>query len=126
MIFPGDLEKQGWQTLLRNPDFVEEIKKVNVFVASHHGRESGCCEELFDLGCLPAIVVMSDKGIQYESQATVPWYAARSIGMEYNGEPRSVFTTRRDGRIFIEATPHLVTISTTREEERAIRRGVAR
>ena len=124
MVFPGDLEKAGWQRLLQRPDFVEEIKKVNVFVASHHGREFGCCEELFDLGWQPQIVVISDAGIQYETQATVPWYAARSTGMDYNGEPRSVFTTRKDGRIIIEATPQSVTISTAREEERSLRRAL--
>lgn len=124
IVFPGDLEKEGWQQLLQRSDFVEEIKKVNVFVASHHGRESGCCEELFELGWQPQIVVMSDKGIQYETQATVGWYATRSIGMDYNGEPRSVFTTRKDGRILINATPQSVTISTTREEQRTFGRAL--
>ena len=38
MVFPGDLEKAGWENLLVNAEFVEELKTVNVFVASHHGR----------------------------------------------------------------------------------------
>jgi beta-lactamase superfamily II metal-dependent hydrolase len=46
ICFPGDMEIAGWRNLLRNPAFVRAIGEVNVFVASHHGRENGCCEEL--------------------------------------------------------------------------------
>jgi hypothetical protein len=34
-------EKEGWRQLLWNPAFVAELRGVNVFVASHHGRENG-------------------------------------------------------------------------------------
>lgn len=118
ILFPGDLERAGWLKLLERPEFVEQLRKVNVLVASHHGRESGCCEEMFKLW-LPQIVIMSDCGIKYDTQATVAWYAARSISMDYNGEPRSVFTTRKDGRITIEATPNGISISTHRAERQA-------
>jgi beta-lactamase superfamily II metal-dependent hydrolase len=47
ICFPGDMEVAGWKSLLKNPSFVDAIGGVNVFVASHHGRENGCCEELF-------------------------------------------------------------------------------
>jgi hypothetical protein len=48
-IFPGDVEREGWLQLLWNPSFVAELRGVNVFVASHHGRENGYCEEVLDL-----------------------------------------------------------------------------
>ena len=122
MLFPGDLETAGWKKLLEHPDFVQHLMRVTVLVASHHGRESGCCEEMFELGWLPQVVIMSDAGIQYETQATVPWYAARSQGIQYAGQSRSVFTTRRDGRIAIEVSSAGWAISTSREEERAVMR----
>jgi hypothetical protein len=115
MVFPGDLEAAGWRALLRNPDFVRELQQVNVFVASHHGRQSGCCEEVFrEARCLPQIVVMSDAGIQYATQTTASWYGSRCRGMVYDGQPRFVFTTRQDGRLLIEATPTQTTINTWR------------
>lgn len=120
MLFPGDLECAGWLKLLERPAFVEQLKKVNILVASHHGRQSGCCEEMFKLGWQPNIVIMSDCSIKYDTQATTAgWYAARSISMDYNGEPRAVFTTRKDGRITIEATPYGITVSTHRAERYA-------
>lgn len=113
MVFPGDLEAAGWRALLRNPDFVRELQRVNVFVASHHGRESGCCEEVFGaVGCSPEIVVFSDAGIQYNTQTTAGWYGARCRGMVYNGSNRYVFSTRQDGRILFEATLTGTTVHT--------------
>jgi beta-lactamase superfamily II metal-dependent hydrolase len=106
ICFPGDMEVAGWKNLLRNPAFVEAIGNVNFFVASHHGRENGCCTELFSQTRLhPAVVAISDSGIEFATQNTVAWYRVRSKGIMLNGEQRHVLTTRRDGRILIEATP---------------------
>lgn len=116
IVFPGDLETAGWLKLLERPDFVRELATVIVLVASHHGRASGCCEEMFQLGWNPDIVIFSDAGIQYETQATVPWYAARAQGITYAGQTRSVFTTRKDGRISLDANSFGFSISTAREE----------
>ena len=115
LVFPGDLEKAGWEKLLGNPEFVKELKTVNIFVASHHGRESGCCEGVFEIsGVKTCVVIFSDAGMQYESQRTADWYRHRTSGMNYNGMKRHVFTTRRDGKITIEATSRQTTISTAR------------
>jgi beta-lactamase superfamily II metal-dependent hydrolase len=115
ICFPGDMEVAGWRNLLRKPDFVEAIGEVNVFVASHHGRENGCCHELFSETKLnPAIVVISDSGVEFATQETVAWYRNRVTGMTLNGERRHVVTTRRDGRILIEATPTATTVNVAR------------
>jgi beta-lactamase superfamily II metal-dependent hydrolase len=115
ICFPGDMEIAGWKNLLRNPAFIEAIGEVNVFVASHHGRENGCCDELFSRTNLkPAIVAISDSGIEYATQETVGWYRSRVTGMNLNGERRHVLTTRRDGRILIEASPNSTTVNVTR------------
>jgi beta-lactamase superfamily II metal-dependent hydrolase len=115
ICFPGDMEVAGWRNLLRNPAFVQAISGVNVFVASHHGRENGCCEELFSQTNLyPMIVMISDSGIEYATQETVGWYRGRVRGINLNGETRHVLTTRRDGRILIEATPRGTTVNVAR------------
>lgn len=120
IVFPGDLEADGWRKLLARPEFVRELATVNVLVGSHHGRANGCCEEMFQFGWKPEVVILSDAGIQYETQGTVPWYAARSRGISHCGQTRSVFTTRSDGRLTLEAKPFGFTISTARDEARLI------
>jgi beta-lactamase superfamily II metal-dependent hydrolase len=99
-VFPGDLEEAGWLSLLKRPGFAEELKDVNVFVASHHGRKSGCCAEVFD-HCNPRIVVMSDRNKAFDTQETVPWYASRVSGVDWLGAKRYVYTTRNYGDIRI-------------------------
>ena len=105
MIFPGDLERAGWLKLLENPKFRQELMEVNVFVASHHGRESGCCEEVFQIA-VPDIVIFSDSGIQHDTQETASWYRERCRGIRHNGKTRQVLTTRKDGAITLDAHPN--------------------
>lgn len=99
IIFPGDIEKAGWLTLLRRTDFRAALAGVKVFVASHHGRESGYCADVFKY-CTPDIVVFSDSGIQYDTQETLGLYRKHVKGIRLNGIDRYVLTTRKDGVIF--------------------------
>ncbi|HDY90460.1 MAG TPA: hypothetical protein ENH82_20360 [bacterium] len=103
IIFPGDLEKAGWKKLMENYSFCECLKRVNIFIASHHGRESGYCEEVFNY-CSPDIVIISDKEIVHETQKNN--YSKHASGVPWNGGPerRYVLTTRSDGMITIEKT----------------------
>jgi beta-lactamase superfamily II metal-dependent hydrolase len=103
-IFPGDLECAGWKKLLAGlPAFREQAKAAHVLVASHHGRDSGICPELFDVyGCNPSIVVISDDYHQYDTQQTTAYYGSKCRGINgFRTEtgPRRVLTTRRDGAI---------------------------
>lgn len=111
-LFAGDLEKAGWRALLRDPSFVRDLSSVNVMVASHHGRESGCCAEAFD-HFRPQLVIFSDADIQHQTQSTSAWYGARTVGIpdysarpQPSGEPalRKVLTTRCDGSINISVS----------------------
>ncbi len=98
--FPGDLEKAGWKALLNNSLFQKDIGTTDVLIASHHGRENGICEDIFDkYGCKPWFVVISDKGYAYDTQETVPYYRSKCKGAEIGGRLRRVFTTRADGCI---------------------------
>lgn len=100
-LFPGDLETKGWDTLLaRDQRLCTAVAGTKVLIASHHGRESGLCPDMFTkYGCKPYWVVISDKGYQYDTQKTVPFYSSHAIGAAFRGEERKVLTTRNDGRI---------------------------
>ncbi len=100
IIFPGDLEKEGWEALLKDPSFQSHLSRTNIFIASHHGRTNGYCEEVFKY-CTPDIIIISDKEITHESQKQV--YSSHASGVLWDGGPerRYVLTTRSDGMITI-------------------------
>jgi len=102
IVFPGDLEKAGWLTLLRQRAFQEELSRVNFFVAPHHGRENGYCAEVFDY-CTPELVIISDEYMHYDTQETE--YRKHASGIPWDGSRRYVLTTRNDGMITISQRP---------------------
>ena len=95
-IIPGDLEKAGWKHLLRKSEFRDKLSGVNVFIASHHGRESGYCADVFDI-CKPKIFVFSDSSIKYATQKMASTYASHASGVNFDGEKRYTLSTRKDG-----------------------------
>jgi beta-lactamase superfamily II metal-dependent hydrolase len=104
IVFAGDLEVAGWQRLLNLPSFRQDLIGTTVLVASHHGRESGCCTELFDL-FRPQLVIISDDERKFDSQDTDDWYRSRCTGAVFVTHPsdrRYVATTRKDGAMRIE------------------------
>lgn len=103
-LFPGDMECRGFEHLLaKNARFRQIASNINVLVASHHGRENGICEAMFDIyGCRPQLVVISDDYKQYDTQETTRYYASKTSGItnfREVGNTRRVLTTRRDGDI---------------------------
>ena len=98
VIIPGDLEKPAWMNLLQIQDFRNWLAKTNVFVASHHGRSSGYCREVFEY-CNPAVVIFADGPKQYATQEETDTYAAHASGVLFNRRRRYVLTTRNDGSI---------------------------
>jgi beta-lactamase superfamily II metal-dependent hydrolase len=112
ILFGGDLETAGWRKLMEIPAFRGRLLGVNVFVASHHGRDNGICPEVFDW-CKPDLIIFSDGAKQYGTQETTPaWYATKANGIPdpnyvYRGgfDPwarRRVMTTRKDGTITMD------------------------
>ena len=97
-IIPGDLEKDGWARLLENAAFREELPGVNIFIASHHGRENGYCPAVFDI-CHPNGFVFSDSPIKHATQEMADIYATHASGLNFNGQRRRVLTTRKDGSL---------------------------
>lgn len=121
ILFGGDLERPGWRKLLRIPGFAAKLATTQVYVASHHGRENGCCEEVFNF-CKPELVIFSDGPKKHGTQETRDWYANRTIGIPDLSKPaglfgqprRKVMTTRCDGTITIDVaadSSYLVTTS---------------
>ena len=105
ILFPGDLEGPGWRNLLTNPSFRTALAGVDVLVASHHGRESGYCAEVFEY-CKPQAIVMSDKAIVHDTQGMTQTYRNHVIRnypsgvyVQTSSKRRHVLTTRRDGWI---------------------------
>jgi beta-lactamase superfamily II metal-dependent hydrolase len=101
IMFTGDMETAGFAPLLTDPAFVDRLKRTSVFVAPHHGRVSGCCDDVAKY-CKPYYVVVSDKSHMYESQQTHDHYHAMAIGGKFRGRERHVLTTRNDGAITID------------------------
>ena len=104
IIIPGDNESASWKELLDNADFVEAIKDADIFLASHHGRESGFYSDLFE-HFKPKLVIVSD-GAETDTSA-VSRYSAVAEGWtiyDANGkeETRYCLTTRNDGAILVK------------------------
>ena len=111
VLFPGDLEEKAWKAALLNPTFCALLQRVNLFITSHHGRESGCCAEIFTSGlCNPDAFVISDKEMIHDTQETTAWYRQHANGLHKilenpwdTPESRYVFTTRSDSCISVKA-----------------------
>ena len=97
-VIPGDLEKPGWEKLLEKEEFQEYLRNTTVFIASHHGRSDGYCEDVFEY-CCPSVVIFSDGPKQYATQEEAATYAKHAKGIQYNNETRYVLTTRKDGNL---------------------------
>lgn len=103
ILFPGDLEIAGWKEMLKDINFRTELSKITVLIASHHGRENGCCGEVFNF-CSPQAVIISDSYKQHGTQETSNWYASKVSGCKTIGQTeRKILTTRNDGHITLEA-----------------------
>jgi beta-lactamase superfamily II metal-dependent hydrolase len=105
ILFPGDLTREGWLALLAREDFRRMLSATTILVASHHGRDDGYCEEVFNY-CRPRAVVMSDKAIVHDTQRTTGIYGSRvtdhfrdGVLIANTGNYRNILTTRKDGHI---------------------------
>ena len=100
-VLPGDLERPGWLELLKKSQVRTLLEDVDIFVASHHGRESGYCKEVFNY-CSPQFVIMSDGPVHYGTQKMASIYGQHATGGWFNGQMRKVLTTRNDGNILFK------------------------
>jgi beta-lactamase superfamily II metal-dependent hydrolase len=59
VILPGDNDEASWQELLGRSSFKQAIEGTDIFIASHHGMESGFCKDLFEY-IHPKLVIISN------------------------------------------------------------------
>lgn len=104
IVIPGDNEPASWRELIKQPKFVSAMNSANVFMASHHGRESGYCADIFEQK--PNLCVISDGRVQDTDAGQR--YSYHATGWNVNkrsnlpSEERYCVTTRRDGYIDIK------------------------
>ncbi len=104
IIIPGDNEPCSWNELLESEEFLAAIKGTDVFVAPHHGRQSGFSSALFD-HIQPRLTIISDgpfcetSSTDLYGQQTTGWTVYKRAGGK---EERKCITTRNDGVIEVE------------------------
>lgn len=108
ILIPGDNEECSWKELLRKQSFRDAITDVKIFIASHHGRESGYYAPLFDY-FKPDLTLISD-GRAVDTSATDRYSAISSGWPVYKKstgkrDTRYCLTTRNDGTITVAITP---------------------
>ncbi|PSB30176.1 hypothetical protein [Stenomitos frigidus] len=100
VIFPGDLEVEGWQALLQCHDFRDRLKKVNAFIAADHGREEGYCSDVFNV-CSPEVIIISNQAEQALSPQLLRRYESHVKASRFNMSEKPLLTTHEDGAITI-------------------------
>ncbi|MDX3712275.1 hypothetical protein PV733_25665 [Streptomyces europaeiscabiei] len=98
VILPGDAEAAAWKSILDEPG--EDAIKCDILKASHHGRESGCHEEVVD-AMSPEVVICSvgkkpdtDASDEYKS------HGAKVLSTRFNGA--ITVTIWDDGDVWVE------------------------
>lgn len=109
IVIPGDNENPSWKELLDNSEFVKTARAPDVFMASHHGRQSGFYGGLFDTSQgigKPRLCVVSDGRVQDTDAVDRYSYHARGwqVYSRRDSAPtqRSCVTTRANGWIEIK------------------------
>jgi beta-lactamase superfamily II metal-dependent hydrolase len=100
IMFPADLEIEGWQALLKNSVFCHQLRQVNMFVAANHGREESYCPEVFDY-CRPELIFVSNELNQHMSPQMFNQYQKHAKGCPGGICDKKLLTTYDDGPITI-------------------------
>lgn len=104
VLLPGDIEPPAWRALLENDKFLSAIKGVDILVASHHGRDSGFYNDIFN-HFTPKLTIISDgrfcdtSATSRYSQKTSGWMVTSRKSK--TSKERKCVTTRNDGVIVV-------------------------
>lgn len=97
ILFPGDIETEGWEKAFRSSYMRDILDGTNFFVTSHHGRQSGCNSNMLDYTGIPYSYIVSarakDDGTYYSFYSK----PENSYGYPVHGdnEPSRVISTKR-------------------------------
>ncbi len=61
LLFPGDIEVEGWKEILSKETFKQHLQKINFFIASHHGHKTGFCTDIINVTGKPDLFIVSAK-----------------------------------------------------------------
>jgi beta-lactamase superfamily II metal-dependent hydrolase len=100
IVFPADLEVEGWRALLKDNAFCHQLRHVNMFVAANHGREESYCPEIFDY-CRPELIFVSNELNQRMSPNMFNQYQKHAKGCPGGICDKKLLTTCDDGKITI-------------------------
>jgi len=101
LLFPGNLKAKGWRALLQNARFRDQLRQVNVLVASTHGQENGYCSEIFHY-CNPQLIILSNHDQQQLATTASRRYERQQQPLPKPSRQRNVLTTRQAGTITIQ------------------------
>lgn len=97
MLYGADLEQAGWEALMKNPKFVDMLRKTKMLVASHHGHKNGFYRGAFDV-FRPMLTIVSDGP---SADSVTERYDEVTEGITIGGDKRKVLTTRKDKTITV-------------------------
>jgi beta-lactamase superfamily II metal-dependent hydrolase len=100
IVFPSDLEVEGWRSLLKHDDFCDRLRHVNMFVAPNHGREESYCADVFNY-CRPELIIVSNELNQRISPTMLNQYQKHAKGSPSGVCGKKLLTTHDDGTITI-------------------------
>lgn len=109
IVFPGDLEPEGWEALLQHSSLANSVgdRKFRILIAPHHGRKSGI---RFSDGRLykkfmeilrPQLVIISDKRGN-DTTAPEDYRSQMSEGLFIDEEEKKIFTTKSHNCISLQ------------------------
>lgn len=100
ILLSGDNGPSSWQNLLNNHYFRDDLRNVDIFLASHHGRMSGYYDQIFKF-FNPKLTIISDGHVGETSITDI--YHSHSQGwiIKNQNKKRKCLTTRYDGAIYI-------------------------
>ncbi|MEJ2437660.1 MAG: MBL fold metallo-hydrolase [Sulfurovaceae bacterium] len=101
VVFTGDNETCSYNELLALPEFKDTVKKADILLAAHHGRESGYHNDFVSL-VNPRVTVVSDGRFGDTSATSRYWFKSRGWDVyksDGSSSKRYVLTTRQDGEV---------------------------